>query len=221
MSTLPKAPRRTIDTGAKSRAALMRAAEKLFAANGFDATSIRDIAQEAGLNLSLISYYFGSKEQLFASLMEERTQVLEHQRREQLAATGDPRKRLRIAVENIIARLFGNRDMHRVITHEMMLPGRSGACSLLREKLLTHQREFIALLQDGIDRKIFRKVDTALVALTTYGIVSKYIQFREHLAIIRKEKGSMRDQFGEEDRRELQRYLIDLLERMLTPGNRK
>lgn len=220
MATLAKSPRRTVDTEAKSRTVLLRAAEKLFAANGFAATSIRDIAGEAGLNLSLISYYFGSKEQLFAALMEERTQMLEHQRREQLAATDDPWKRLRIVVENIVARLFGNRDMHRVITHEMMLPGRSGQCVALRDKLIKHQREFAAMLQDGIDRKVFRKVDTALVAMTTYGIVSKYIQFREHIAIIREEKGAARDRFGDADRKELERYIMDLLQGLLDPGTK-
>lgn len=219
MATSVKSPRRTLDTAASSRTALLRAAEKLFAEHGFHATSIRDIARESGLNLSLISYYFGSKEQLFAALMEERTQVLELQRKEQLAASDDPWQRLRIVVDNIIARLFSNRDMHRVITREMMLPGRHEPCNILREKLLKHQREFIAMLQDGIDRKAFRKVDTALVAMTTYGIVSKYIQFREHLATIRKEKA--REQFGDADRKELSRYTMDLLERMLTPDKKK
>ncbi len=51
----------------------MNAAEKLFAVNGFDGTSVRDIAQEAGVNVAMISYYFGSKEKLMEAVFEQKT----------------------------------------------------------------------------------------------------------------------------------------------------
>ncbi|OUD40268.1 TetR family transcriptional regulator, partial [Flavobacterium psychrophilum] len=44
-------------------------AEKLFAEKGFDGTSIRDIAKTAGINIAMISYYFGSKEKLLESVV--------------------------------------------------------------------------------------------------------------------------------------------------------
>ena len=44
-------------------------AERFFGENGFDGTSIRDIAQKANVNLAMISYYFGSKEKLLEALM--------------------------------------------------------------------------------------------------------------------------------------------------------
>ena len=47
-------------------------AEGLFGEKGFDGTSVRDIAQVAGVNLAMISYYFGSKEKLLESLIEYR-----------------------------------------------------------------------------------------------------------------------------------------------------
>ncbi len=49
---------------------IIRASKKLFAQNGFDGTSTRDIVSAAGVNISLISYYFGSKENLFCALFE-------------------------------------------------------------------------------------------------------------------------------------------------------
>ena len=39
---------------------IMMVAEKLFAANGYNGTSVRDIAAKAKVNVSMISYYFGS-----------------------------------------------------------------------------------------------------------------------------------------------------------------
>lgn len=40
------------------------AAKKIFTQKGFAATKTRDIAEEAGINLALLNYYFGSKENL-------------------------------------------------------------------------------------------------------------------------------------------------------------
>jgi len=57
----------TEDLGAKAR--LMDVAAKLFAEKGLDGTSVRDIAKEAGLNLSLVSYYFGGKDGLYLELI--------------------------------------------------------------------------------------------------------------------------------------------------------
>lgn len=48
---------------------ILCAAEKIFVKNGFDGTKMRDIADEAGVNLALINYYFGSKNALFETVM--------------------------------------------------------------------------------------------------------------------------------------------------------
>src|ERR1700744_72853 len=54
--------------------AIMDTAEKLFGQNGFSGTSVRDIADEAGVNVAMISYYFGSKEKLLESLFSYRSE---------------------------------------------------------------------------------------------------------------------------------------------------
>lgn len=45
---------------------LLDAARRQFALNGFERTTVREIAAEAGVNVALISRYFGGKEELFA-----------------------------------------------------------------------------------------------------------------------------------------------------------
>lgn len=52
-----------------TRERLLSAAETLFAEKGFEATSVRELAAHAGCNLSLIHYYFGSKEGLLTELV--------------------------------------------------------------------------------------------------------------------------------------------------------
>jgi AcrR family transcriptional regulator len=54
-----------------ARARLLQAGLRLFAEKGFDATTTREIASESGLNVSLISYYFGGKEGLYRKAIED------------------------------------------------------------------------------------------------------------------------------------------------------
>jgi AcrR family transcriptional regulator len=62
------------DISAEER--LKEAAIKVFTQKGYAATRTRDIAEEAGLNLALLNYYFRSKEKLFEIIMMEKLQQL-------------------------------------------------------------------------------------------------------------------------------------------------
>lgn len=51
---------------------IKEAAQRVFMSKGFAATRTRDIAEEAGINLALLNYYFRSKEKLFDLIMLEK-----------------------------------------------------------------------------------------------------------------------------------------------------
>ena len=51
---------------------IKEAARIVFTKKGYAATKTRDIAEQAGLNLALLNYYFRSKEKLFMIIMEEK-----------------------------------------------------------------------------------------------------------------------------------------------------
>ncbi|MGN6533657.1 MAG: TetR/AcrR family transcriptional regulator [Ginsengibacter sp.] len=53
---------------------IKEAARKVFMQKGFAATRTRDIAEESGINLALLNYYFRSKEKLFHEVMSEKIQ---------------------------------------------------------------------------------------------------------------------------------------------------
>ncbi|WP_295378192.1 TetR/AcrR family transcriptional regulator [uncultured Pseudacidovorax sp.] len=59
------------------RHAILLAAEKLFARHGYHAVSIRQIADEAGVPLALVGYYFGPKNALFEAIFEHWNQTIE------------------------------------------------------------------------------------------------------------------------------------------------
>jgi AcrR family transcriptional regulator len=64
---------------------LMDAGEKLFARKGFYGATLRDITASAGVDLSLVTYHFGGKKQLFVAVIERRGQVLNEERLRRLA----------------------------------------------------------------------------------------------------------------------------------------
>ncbi|GAA1494389.1 TetR/AcrR family transcriptional regulator [Curtobacterium herbarum] len=58
---------------AATRLALVQAARRRFAFDGYRATTVRDIAADAGVNVALINRYFGSKEGLFRACLDRAT----------------------------------------------------------------------------------------------------------------------------------------------------
>lgn len=57
---------------------IKRAAKTIFTQKGYAASRTRDIAEEAGINLALLNYYFRSKERLFHLVMLESLQTFFH-----------------------------------------------------------------------------------------------------------------------------------------------
>lgn len=53
-----------------TRADLIEAAVEVFAAKGFEAGSVREIARAAGANLAAVSYHFGGKEGLYREVLK-------------------------------------------------------------------------------------------------------------------------------------------------------
>ena len=53
------------------KARIMETAIRLFAQKGFNAVGVRELAREAGVNLSMINYFYGSKKGLFRAILAD------------------------------------------------------------------------------------------------------------------------------------------------------
>lgn len=65
----------TLKTDTRKR--IFNASKRLFLKKGFRETTTRDIAREAGINLSNLYHYFPSKDELFRGLLKPATDTLE------------------------------------------------------------------------------------------------------------------------------------------------
>ena len=86
------------------KAAILLAAEKLFAQRGYHAVTIRQIADEARVPLALVGYYYGQKQALFEAIFAHWNGTIEERLRElELARqTSEPQRRLARIVEAFV-----------------------------------------------------------------------------------------------------------------------
>lgn len=97
---MPKKTRKSESQSTRDR--ILSAAEYLFGEQGYDATSIREIADRASVNLGLVSYHFASKETLYDCLIERRSAEIGRRRLKILAQENKAFAPRPIAADRII-----------------------------------------------------------------------------------------------------------------------
>jgi len=79
----PRSARRAVPPDVLSqdtKSRILDAAEHLFMEHGFEATSLRQLTSQAGVNLAAVNYHFGSKEDLFQAVLTRRLDALNQER---------------------------------------------------------------------------------------------------------------------------------------------
>lgn len=84
-----RAPGRPLADAPDQRTVALEAALACFVRQGIAATSLRDIAREAGVTPALLHYYFGDRQQLLDAVVAERVMPAFLSVRERLAQAGD------------------------------------------------------------------------------------------------------------------------------------
>ena len=103
------------------RATLIAVATPLFAERGFHGVSVRELAKAAGMNLSMISYYFGGKEALYAAVLNEQFATLK-QVNEIRKMSIDPLAKFERYIRSTVERYRRNPHLLRFYTSELTNP---------------------------------------------------------------------------------------------------
>ena len=103
------------------RANLISAATPLFAEKGFNGVGVRELSIAAGVNLSMISYYFGGKEGLYAAILNEQFITLRRVA-ELKEMDADPMEKFELYVRATVARYRKNPYLLRFYTSELTNP---------------------------------------------------------------------------------------------------
>jgi len=90
--------------GTKDR--ILDAAEALFMAHGYEATSLRSITAAAEANLAVVNYHFGSKEELFETVLTRRLDPMNQRRVALLTSLEERAAPAPVASERILSALL-------------------------------------------------------------------------------------------------------------------
>lgn len=130
------------------------AARKVFTKKGFSAARTRDIAEEAGINLALLNYYFRSKEKLFDIVMLENLQkfllVLGGALRDEKSSLNE---KVALIANNYIDMLKTNPDLPIFVLSEIRANPEKLANSMGIKSLLL-ESAFFKQLQEATKGKI-------------------------------------------------------------------
>ncbi|WP_316790284.1 TetR/AcrR family transcriptional regulator [Pedobacter frigoris] len=154
------------------RANILEAAEKLFSELGYEGASTRQIAKEAGANMAMINYYFGSKEGVFMEIMTLRIQAfkdeLDRINNDQLTGM----EKLLKVVEGYAKRILCNRSFHKMMHRELSLPQRPEMFYTIKNAMAENMLLIERIITNGIEDGSFRQVDVRMLIATITGTIS-------------------------------------------------
>ncbi|MGB7844681.1 MAG: TetR/AcrR family transcriptional regulator [Candidatus Acidiferrum sp.] len=105
------------DSEAKLQHILLHSAQ-MFAAQGFEGASIRDISRATGISLSGLYYYFESKQKLLYLIQFNAFTFILERLRSRLQQTHEPQARLRVLVRNHVEYFLSHPNEMKVLAHE-------------------------------------------------------------------------------------------------------
>ena len=170
------------------REILMRSAIKLFAENGFDAVTTRDIANDAGVNLALISYYFKSKDGLIDAIIEERIPVFGAKLRSIQNLNINSFEKLQLAIDAYVEKILSSGVFAKLIYRELSLKNRSHNLERLLEAFKKNKTLFEDIIKEGQEKKEFRTdLDHKMLLLSFFSTVTMLVNTTNVCAMVLSE----------------------------------
>ncbi|MCX2481943.1 TetR/AcrR family transcriptional regulator [Pedobacter sp. MR2016-24] len=198
------------------KANILSAAETLFSELGYEGTSTRQIAKESGANMSMINYYFGSKEGVFLEIMNQRLQEFNVQ----LTSINEERissmEKLMQIIESYTRRILNNISFHKMMHRELSLAQRPEMFCKLKDAMSLNLNVIEQIINEGIAEGSFKPIDIRMLIASIMGTITNVATMPSKIT-----RGSVLDITIPEDREVLTQRLIlhlkDLVTTYITP----
>ena len=155
------------------RKAILRAAIRVFAHNGYFNSKVADIAREAGVADGTVYLYFKSKEDILHSIFDRSVEEALAAARTQIAEVSDPKEKLRQIALLHLERLGADRDLAVVFQVELR-----GSTKFMEEFSAAGFAEYLALIrstfEEGQRAGVFRAdLNANVVAKILFGALDE------------------------------------------------
>ena len=202
------------------RQEILAAAEALFADNGFEGTSVRDIAQAASVNIAMISYYFGSKEKLLDELVALRSSYtlgfLQEIGNDNTLAPWDKMEKL---IDYYVDKILSHRRFHCIMTHLYSTTNSEKIEEMITEIRMKNIDQIKKIILEGQRKKVFRHIDMDMTISTITGTISQIATSQALFSKLMNIDKNDNEAFNKKLGAKLKKHLKDLLKAYLVINN--
>jgi len=165
---------------------ILDVAEKVFADLGYDGASTRTISGEAGVNMAMLNYYFGSKEGLFLAVFERKINsfrtLLQNINSDGSMNAWD---KLDKCIDNYVERIIANNCFQKLINREVSMNKRGDLTDKIIDILMVNVYEVKRIMEEGVNNGLFyADVDVPLVIATLFGTKNYIVNMPQMSSII-------------------------------------
>ena len=126
--------------------AILRAATRVFARNGYFNSKVADIAKAAGVADGTVYLYFKSKEEILHSIFDRSVEAALAEARKEIAGLADAREKLRRIARLHLERLSSDRDLAVVFQVELR-----GSTKFMAEFSAAGLAEYLRLIRETFE----------------------------------------------------------------------
>ncbi len=191
--------------GAATRAAILAAAEEVFAKEGLAGARTEGIALAAGVNKAMLYYYFKSKDHLYEAVVEDHFFAFNRQALELLTSEGRAGTILLRYVE-LHFDFISSRHRYASLYQQLMLAGGKALERLVRKHFVPRAEALNRLLARGMADGEFRKVDCQHTAISITGVIVFYFSAARVLELL-----GQTEAFSEKNLRSRKREVLDFI----------
>ncbi len=197
---------------------IIETAEQLFADTGFDGTSVRDIADKAGINVAMISYYFGSKEKLLEALFNYRSEDTILKLEEMLRNKEmQPLEKINMLIDYYIEKFQKQNCFYKIMMREQVTNQRGETGALIQSFKMRNQLLVKQLINEGQKTGDFSKnIDVAILMATLVGTVGHLVGTQHYYKNINNLQDMPDEQFQKLLKKKLSIHLKFLFKATLT-----
>ncbi|NOZ02211.1 MAG: TetR/AcrR family transcriptional regulator [Deltaproteobacteria bacterium] len=159
------------------RQQILESAKKVFAAKGYHATGVADIIKDCGIARGTFYLYFGSKRNVFETILDAFLELLKERipRIDETVGIEGIKKQIHDNVTGVLSAYAENPDMARILLNEAV-----GLDKEFDRKLWDFYKDFLGLIEDalvlGQEMGIVRPLDTRIIAASIHGSMQEVVR---------------------------------------------
>ncbi|SDG57723.1 DNA-binding transcriptional regulator, AcrR family [Fontibacillus panacisegetis] len=182
------------DTDVKTR--ILLSAKRLFAKQGYEGTSVRQICEEANANIALVSYHFGGKEKVFEAIFEQFYPGSEEAFNQYEDELKNPVEGLTLIVREIVAFTINDKELSDIIQQELTL--QSPRMETVQASLSPVWFKVKELLERGKEEGVFHFDSLTVAFLTVMGVTLSHKRFHSVNVWLKNHDGFIPDSYPDQ-----------------------